>query len=101
MTYIDLYRIGDKIKRHYGRDYYWPHDRSTLCFRQLWGFPDCNDVGVFNEREEIRIDLKGQKMWHAEIEIAVAPNGWHTFSTNYMYALGGGGYAPSVTARTA
>jgi hypothetical protein len=56
--------------------------------------PGLQRCWVFNQREEIRIDLKGHKQWHGEIELAVAPIGWHTFSTGYMYNTGGGGYRP-------
>jgi hypothetical protein len=100
VTDIDLFRINQKIRRRFGPDY-WRDDRSTQCFRQVWGWPETNGVGVFTNTEEIRFELKGKKQWNAEIEIAVAPNGWHTFSTHYWYGLGGGGYAPSVSTDTA
>ena len=98
MTIIDLSEQIDDICSRY-EDYWVSEAQREL--RTLWGDADCNDCGVFERDETIRVDLDGQKSWYAELHIAVAPNGWHAIATSYWYGQGGGGSAPSVWNRTA
>jgi hypothetical protein len=56
---------------------------------------------VFEDFETVRIDLEGEKQWHAELTLATAPNGWHAVSASYLYPTGGGGSLPSVWDRVA
>jgi hypothetical protein len=98
MTVIDLTeRIEDICRRH---PKYWLSGEALRELQTLWGGADCNDCGVFERDETIRIDLHGTT-WHGEVRIAVAPNGWHAISTSYWYGQGGGGSSPSVWNRTA
>jgi hypothetical protein len=99
MTVIDLSEDIDDICRRYPK--YWLSDDARRELLVLWGEPDCNDCGVFERDEIIRIDFDGQKSWYGEVRIAVAPNGWHAVSTGYWYGQGGSGSAPSVWNRTA
>ena len=99
MTIIDLSEKHDDLASRYER--YWASDEAQLELLALWGNPECNDCGVFERDETIRIELDGNKSWYAEIRIAAAPNGWHAFSTNWWSANGGGGSAPSVWNRDA
>jgi hypothetical protein len=99
MTVIDLSEKLDDLASRYER--YWASDEALRELIALWGNPECNDCGVFERDETIRIELDGNKSWWAEICIATAPNGWHAFSTNYWSANGGGGSAPSVWDRYA
>jgi hypothetical protein len=98
MTVIDLSeQIDDICSRH---PKYWLSDEAQRELLVLWGRPDCNDCGVFERTETVRIDLDGMH-WYGEVSIAVAPNGWHAISTGYCYGQGGGGSAPSVWNRFA
>ena len=99
MTVIDLSEQIDDICSRY--EDYWVSDEARRELRTLWGDADCNDCGVFERDETIRVDLDGQKSWYGEVRIAVAPNGWHAIATSYWYSQGGGGSAPSVWNRTA
>ena len=99
MTIIDLSEQIDDICSRYPE--YWLSDEAQRELQTLWGGADCNDCGVFERDETIRIDLDGQKSWYGELRIAVAPNGWHAIATSYWYGQGGGGSAPSVWNRTA
>ena len=99
MTIIDLSEQIDDICHRYPE--YWLSDEAQRELQALWGGADCNDCGVFERDETIRVDLDGQKSWYGEVRIAVAPNGWHAIATGYWYAQGGGGSAPSVWSRTA
>jgi len=94
MTIIDLSEKHDDLASRYER--YWASDEAQRELLALWGNPECNDCGVFERDETIRIELDGNKSWYGEICIAAAPNGWHAFSTNWWSANGGGGSAPSV-----
>ena len=99
MTVIDLSAQLDDIRRRYPE--YWNSDEAVRELQTLWGGADCNDCGVFERDETIRIEIDGQKSWYGELRIAVAPNGWHAVSTCYWYGQGGGGSSPSVWNRTA
>jgi hypothetical protein len=99
MTVIDLSEQIDDICSRY--EDYWVSDEAQRELQTLWGGADCNDCGVFERDETIRVDLDGQKSWYAELRIAVAPNGWHAIATSYWYGQSGGGSAPSVWNRTA
>ena len=99
MTIIDLSEKHDDLASRYER--YWASGEAQRELLALWGNPECNDCGVFERDETIRIELDGNKSWYAEIRIAAAPNGWHAFSTNWWSANGGGGSAPSVWNRDA
>jgi len=99
MTVIDLSEQIDDICSRYPK--YWLSDEAQRELLALWGGPDCNDCGVFERGDTICIPLDGQKSWHGELRIAVAPNGWHAVSTSYWYPQGGGGSSPSVWNRTA
>jgi hypothetical protein len=99
MTIIDLSAQIDDICDRYPE--YWLSDEAQHELQTLWGGADCNDCGVFERDETIRIDLDGQKSWYGELRIAIAPNGWHAIATSYWYSQGGGGSAPSVWNRTA
>ena len=94
MTVIDLSGQLDDIRRRYPE--YWNSGEAVRELQALWGGADCNDCGVFERGETIRIPLDGQKSWYGELRIAVAPNGWHAVSTTYWYGQGGGGSSPSV-----
>lgn len=98
MTVIDLSGQIDDICRRYPK--YWLSDEAQRELLALWGCPECNDCGVFEQTETDRIDLDGTH-WYGEVRIAVAPNGWHALSTSYWYGQGGGGSAPSVWNRFA
>jgi hypothetical protein len=99
MTVIDLSEQLDDICRRHPE--YWRSDEALRELQALWGEADCNDCGVFERGETIRIELDAQKSWYAELRIAVAPNGWHAVSTSYWYGQGGGGSSPSVWNRMA
>jgi hypothetical protein len=99
MAIIDLSEQIDDICRRYPE--YWHSDEAQRELQTLWGGADCNDCGVFERDETIRVDLDCQKSWYGEVRIAVAPNGWHAISTSYWYGQGGGGSAPSVLNRFA
>jgi hypothetical protein len=99
MTVIDLSEKHDDLACRYER--YWASDEAQRELLALWGNPECNDCGVFERDERIRIELDGNKSWYAEIRIAAAPNGWLAFSTNWWSGNGGGGSAPSVWDRYA
>ena len=98
MTVIDLSAQLDDIRRY---PEYWRSDEAQRELQALWGGTDCNDCGVFERGETIRIPLDGQKSWYGELRIAVAPNGWHAISVSHWYGQGGGGSSPSVWNRTA
>jgi len=98
MTVIDLIEQIDDICGRYPK--YWLSDEARHELQVLWGGPDCNDSGVFERDETVRIDLDGTN-WYAEVRIAVAPNGWHAISTSFWYGQGGGGSSPSVWNRFA
>ena len=99
MTVIDLSEQIDDICSRY--EEHWHSDEARCELQTLWGGAECNDCGVFERDETIRVDLDGQKSWYGEVRIAVAPNGWHAIATSYWYGQGGGGSAPSVWSRTA
>ena len=99
MTVINLSEQLDDIRLRYPE--YWNSEEAVRELQALWGCADCNDCGVFERDETIRITLDGQKSWYGELRIAVAPNGWHAVSTSYWYGQGGGGSSPSVWNRTA
>jgi hypothetical protein len=100
VTIIKLHHTFRKITDHFPDPY--RNERAKTCLRQLWGWPDVNDCGVFNDWEEaVHIAHPKQRLTHAEVRIAVAPNGWHTIGVDWSYPLGGGCYAPSVWDRTA
>ena len=80
MTVIDLIEQIDDICGRYPK--YWLSDEARHELQVLWGGPDCNDSGVFERDETVRIDLDGTN-WYAEVRIAVAPNGWHAISTSF------------------
>ena len=98
MTVIDLSGQIDDICRRYPN--YGVSDEAQRELLVIWGCPNCNDYGIFESAETVRIDLNG-KHWYGEVRIAVSPNGWHAISTSYWYGQGGGGSAPSVWNRTA
>ena len=79
MTVIDLCQQLEDIRRRYSE--YWRSDHALRELQGLWGGADCNDCGVFERAETIRIELDAQKSWYGEVSIAVAPNGWHAVST--------------------
>ena len=103
MTVIDLSDQLDDIRRRYPE--YWNSGEAVRELQALWGGADCNDCGVFERDETIRmrpsIMTVNQKSWYGELRIAVAPNGWHAIATSYWYGQGGGGSSPSVWNRTA
>jgi hypothetical protein len=99
MTAIDLTEKLDDIRDRFGPRY-WASDEAQQEMIALWDNPPCNDCGVFESRETIRIKLDGTR-WYGEIDIAVAPSGWHAISISWWYGLGGGGSAPSVWNRFA
>jgi hypothetical protein len=99
MTIIDLSGQLDDIRRRYPE--YWNSGEALRELQALWGGADCNDCGVFERDETVRIPLDGHTYWYGELRIAVAPNGWHAVSTSYWYPQGGGGSSPSVWNRTA
>ena len=74
MTVIDLSEQIDDIRSRYPE--YWRSDEAQRELQALWGGADCNDCGVFERDETVRIDLDGTH-WYGEVRIAVAPNGWH------------------------
>ena len=77
-------------------------DEAQRELLALWGNPECNDYGVFERDETIRIELDGNKSWYGEICIAASPNGWHAFSTNWWSGNGRRRFpAPSVWNRHA
>ncbi len=86
MTIIDLSEKHDDLASRHER--YWASDEAQRELLALWGTPECNDCGVFERDETIRIELDGNKSWYAEICIAAAPNDWHAFSTNWWSANG-------------
>ena len=94
MTVIDLCQQLEDLRRRYPE--YWRSDHALRELQALWGGADCNDCGVFERVETIRIELDAQKSWYGEVHIAIAPNGWHWVSTSYWYGQGGGGSSPSV-----
>jgi hypothetical protein len=94
MPVIDLTDRIDAISSRYPE--YLKSDDAIPELRALWGGADCNDCGVFERYETIRIEVDGQTSWYGEVCIAVAPNGWHAFATSWWYGLGGGGSSPSV-----
>ena len=98
MTVIDLTERLDDIRSRYPK--YWLSDEAQRELQTLWGGADCNDCGVFERDETVRIDLDGAN-WYGEVRIAVAPNGWHAVSTSYWYGQGGGGSSPSLWNRIA
>src|ERR1700737_243943 len=89
MTIIALPGQSDGICRRYPE--YWHSDGAQREFQTLWGGADCNDCGVFERHETIRVDLDCHKSWYGEVRIAIAPNGWHAIATSYWYGQGGGG----------
>ena len=99
MTAFDLTDKLDDIRDRYGLRY-WASGEAQQEMIALWGNPPCNDCGVFERDETVRIDLDGTH-WYGEVRIAVAPNGWHAIATSYWYGQGGGGSSPSVWNRTA
>src|ERR1035437_5220429 len=99
MTVIDLSEQLEDICRRYPE--YWRSGEAARELQALWGDADCNDCGVLERGETIRINLDGQKSWYGELRIAVAPNSWHAVSMSYWYGQGGGGSSPSVWNRTA
>jgi hypothetical protein len=99
MTGIDLSDRLDDVRRRYPQ--YWRSAEAQAELQSLWGGAACNDCGVFERGETIRIELGVQKSWYGEVHIATAPNGWHAISTCYWYGQGGGGSAPSVWNHTA
>ena len=99
MTAIDLSPTLKKIRRRYPA--WWRSEAAIRCLRQLWAGAHCNDSGVFEDCETIRIDLDGERQWSAEIRLATAPNGWCAVAISYSYPLGGAGSMPSVWDRTA
>ena len=99
MSAIDLSAILKKIRRRYPA--WWRSEAAIRCLRQLWAGAQCNDSGVFEDYETIRIDLEGERQWYAELRLTAAPNGWHAIATSYSYPLGGAGSCPSVWDRTA
>lgn len=99
MTAIDLSPQIADIRGRYER--YWASFEALQELRALWGNPECNDCGVFEAGEEIRVGLEGERCWYGEVQIARAVNGWFAVGTSYGYSLGGGGYAPSLWNRTA
>jgi hypothetical protein len=98
MTAIDLTEQLDDIRCRYPE--YWHSAEAQRELQALWGGAECNDCGVFERDETIRIDLDGTN-WHGEMHLAAAPNGWHAVSTSYWYGQGGGGSSPSVWNTTA
>src|ERR1019366_3306382 len=86
MTIIDLSEQIDEICDRYPE--YWLSDEAQREVQTLWGGADCNDCGVFERNETIRVDLDCQKSWYGELHIAVAPNGWHAISTSHWYRQG-------------
>jgi hypothetical protein len=98
MTVIDLTGQLDEIRSRYPK--YWLSGEALRELQALWGGAACNDCGVFERDETVRIDLDGTN-WYGEVRLAVAPNGWHAISTSYWYGQGGGGASPSVWDRTA
>ena len=59
MTVIDLTEQIDEICSRYPE--YWHSDEAVRELQALWGGADCNDCGVFERDETIRIELDGQK----------------------------------------
>ena len=57
MTVIDLSGQIDDICRRYPK--YWLFNEAQSELLVLWGSPDCNDCGVFESTETVRIDLDG------------------------------------------
>ena len=98
MTVIDLSEQIDDICTRYPK--FWLSEEAQRELQALWGGADCNDSGVFERDETIRINLDGTN-WYGELRIAVAPNGWHAVSISYWYGQGGGGSSPSVWNRFA
>ncbi len=94
MTAFDLTDKLDDIRDRYGLRY-WASGEAQQEMIALWGNPPCNDCGVFESRETIRVKLDGTH-WYGEIDIAVAPNGWHAIAISWWYGMGGGGSTPSV-----
>lgn len=99
MTVIDLAGQLDDIRDRHPE--WWRSREALRELQALWGDADCNDSGVFERDENIRIELDGQRSWYGEVRIAVAPNGWHAIATSYWYGQGGGGSCPSVWNRIA
>jgi hypothetical protein len=99
MTAIDLSPVLKKIERHYPM--WWRSEAALRCLRQLWAGAPCNDSGVFEDYETICVHLEGERLWHAELFVATAPNGWRAVGADYWYPLGGGGSKPSVWNETA
>lgn len=99
MTTIDLTDRIDEIINRYPE--YLKSDDAVPDLRALWGGAECNDCGVFERAEDIRINLDAQKSWYGQVRLAVAPNGWHAIAISWWYGQGGGGSAPSVWNRLA
>jgi hypothetical protein len=98
MTVIDLSEQIDAICSRYPK--YWLSDEARRELLALWSDPECNDCGIFERNETVRVDLDGAN-WYGEVRIAVAPNRWHAMDTSYWYGQGGGGSSPSVWNRFA
>lgn len=97
---IDLSeKLDDIRRRHSPRP--WQSREALEELRTLWGGVTCNECGVMETTETIRIEDEGQRSWFGEIRLATAPNGWFAIEINYSYSLGGGGAAPSVWNKTA
>ena len=62
MTVIDLSDRLDDLCRRYPQ--YWRSAEAQRELQALWGGADCNDCGVFERDETIRIPLDGQKSWY-------------------------------------
>jgi hypothetical protein len=56
MTIIDLSAQIDDICRRYPE--YWLSDEAQRELQTLWGGADCNDCGVFERDEVVRVDLR-------------------------------------------
>jgi hypothetical protein len=55
MAITDLTEELDDIRRRYPE--WWHSDEARLELQALWGGADCNDCGVFERDETIRIQL--------------------------------------------
>src|ERR1700732_1277983 len=58
MTVIDLTENLDDIRSRYPD--YWRSDEAQREVQTLWGGADCNDCGVFERDETIRVDIDCQ-----------------------------------------
>ncbi|MDA0967473.1 MAG: hypothetical protein O2970_11020 [Proteobacteria bacterium] len=86
MQVISLRSHIDNIKAKYGK-YYWREPQTDEELKKLWGFPDCNEHGVFKNVNEEEVINYGQTT--ALVKICQAPNKKWVMSLSYSMATEG------------